>query len=149
MIRRYPRLCVFAYECFVFLGRVTNPSAKPLILEDQFVSLILASLLRPVRLGRPYQEHKAPSGIARKVIDSRNTPSTTNLEEEEIVDAPGNNGNASMPVQVKRPNPWRKMMMMMMMMMNYLIYLNNAKLMHVAVWFLNPYRTNVENRVSS
>jgi hypothetical protein len=48
--------------------------------------------------------------------DSRSTPSTTNLEEEEIVDAPGNDGNASMPGQVKRPNPW--MMMMMMMMMN-------------------------------
>jgi len=26
------------------------------------------------------------------------------------VDAPGNDGNASMPEQVKRPNPWRKMM---------------------------------------
>ena len=38
--------------------------------------------------------------------DSRNTSSTTNLEEEEIVDAPGNDGNASMPEQVKRPNPW-------------------------------------------
>jgi len=46
---------------------------------------------------------------------SRNTPSTTNLEEEEIVDAPGNDGNASMPEQVKRPNPWRKVMMMMIM----------------------------------
>jgi hypothetical protein len=34
--------------------------------------------------------------------------------EEEIVDAPGNGGNASMPEQVKRPNPWRKMMMMTM-----------------------------------
>jgi len=45
--------------------------------------------------------------------DSRNTPSTTNLEEEETVDAPGTDGNASMPEQVKRPNPWRKMMMMM------------------------------------
>ena len=33
------------------------------------------------------------------------TPSTTNLEEEETVDAPGNDGNASMPEQVKRPNP--------------------------------------------
>jgi hypothetical protein len=41
-------------------------------------------------------------------------PSTTNLEEEEIVDAPGNDGNGLMPEQVKRPNPWRKMMMMMM-----------------------------------
>ena len=37
---------------------------------------------------------------------------TTNLEEEEIVDAPGNDGNASIPETVKRPNPWRKMMMM-------------------------------------
>jgi len=44
--------------------------------------------------------------------DSRNTPSTTNLEEEEIVDAPGNDGNSSMPEQVKRPNAWRTMMMM-------------------------------------
>jgi len=26
--------------------------------------------------------------------DSRNAPSTTNLEEEEIMDAPGNDGNA-------------------------------------------------------
>ena len=44
--------------------------------------------------------------------DSRNTPSTTNLEEEEIVNAPGNDGNASMPERFKRRNPWRKMMMM-------------------------------------
>jgi hypothetical protein len=34
--------------------------------------------------------------------------SNTNLEEEEIVDAPGNDGNASMPEQVKRRNPWRR-----------------------------------------
>jgi len=40
--------------------------------------------------------------------DSRNTPSTANHEEEEIVDAPGNDDNASMPEKVKRPNPWRK-----------------------------------------
>jgi len=40
--------------------------------------------------------------------DSRNTPSTTNPEDEEIVDAPGNDGNASMPEQVKRHNPWRR-----------------------------------------
>jgi hypothetical protein len=44
--------------------------------------------------------------------DFRNTPSTTNLEEEEIVDAPGNDSNASMPEQVKRPNSWMMMMMM-------------------------------------
>jgi len=47
--------------------------------------------------------------------DSRNTPSTTNPEDEEIVDAPGKDGNASMPEQVKRHNPWRKMMMTMIM----------------------------------
>jgi len=49
------------------------------------------------------------------IPDSRNTPSTTNFEEEEIVDAPGNHGNASIPEQVKLPNPWRKMMMMIKM----------------------------------
>jgi hypothetical protein len=46
--------------------------------------------------------------------DLRNTPSATNLEEEEIVDAPGNDGKASMPEQFTRPNLWRKMMMMIM-----------------------------------
>ena len=46
--------------------------------------------------------------------DFRNMPSTTNLEEEEIVEAPGNDGNTSMPEQVKRRNPWRKKMMMIM-----------------------------------
>jgi hypothetical protein len=45
--------------------------------------------------------------------DSRNTPSNTNLEEEDTVDATRNDGNAAMPQQVKRPNPWRKMRMMM------------------------------------
>jgi hypothetical protein len=46
--------------------------------------------------------------------DFRNTPSTTNLEGEEIVDAVGKDGNASMPEQVKRPNPWRRRKKMMM-----------------------------------
>jgi hypothetical protein len=47
----------------------------------------------------------------RTTTDFRNTPSTTDLEEEEIVAAPGNDGNVLMPEQVKRPNPRRKMMM--------------------------------------
>jgi hypothetical protein len=51
--------------------------------------------------------------------DFRNTPSTTNLEGEEIVDAPGKDGNASMPEQVNRPNPCRKMMIMMMIIFHY------------------------------
>jgi hypothetical protein len=46
--------------------------------------------------------------------DFRNTPSTTNLVEEEIVGALGNDGNASMPEQVSRPNPSKKKKMMMM-----------------------------------
>jgi len=63
--------------------------------------------------------------------DCRNKPSTTNTEDEEIVDAPGNDGNASMLEQVKRPNSRRKMKkkkkkkkkkkMMMMMMKNWLV----------------------------
>jgi len=69
LIRRYPRLCVFAYEYFVFLGRITNPSSKPPILGGP-----VSSLLRPVRLGRPYQEQKVPANIARKVIEARKPP---------------------------------------------------------------------------
>jgi len=44
--------------------------------------------------------------------DIQNIHSTTNLEEEEIVDALGNDSNTSMLKQVNQPNPWRKMMMM-------------------------------------
>jgi hypothetical protein len=41
-------------------------------------------------------------------------PSTTNLEEEEIVDAPENDGNALIPEEVKQPNLWRKIMVVLM-----------------------------------
>jgi len=51
----------------------------------------------------------------RTTPDLRNTPSTTNFEEGEIVDALGNDGNESMLEQVKRPNPWKNLMMMVMM----------------------------------
>jgi len=63
--------------------------------------------------------------------DCRNTPSAANLEEEEIVDAPGNDGNASMTEQVKRPNPWRKMMMMMMMMQKEINQINLCASYHL------------------
>ena len=53
--------------------------------------------------------------------DSLNTPSTTHLEEEEMVDALGNDGTASMLEQVKRTNPWRKMMMMMVVVVIYTV----------------------------
>jgi len=39
------------------------------------------------------------------------------------LDALGNDVNASMPEQVKRPNPWRKMMMMMM----YTLYVSSER----------------------
>jgi hypothetical protein len=44
MTNIYPRLCVFAYEYIVFLGRVTSESAKPPLLEDQIFSLSPATL---------------------------------------------------------------------------------------------------------
>jgi len=53
----------------------------------------------------------------------RNTHSTTNSEGDEIVDVPGNDDNASIPEQVKRPNPCRKKMMMtIIMMMKIMIF---------------------------
>ena len=61
--------------------------------------------------------------------DSRNTPSNIHPGDEEIADAPGKDGNASMPEQVKRPNPWRKIMMMMMMMTIYII-------IFIFIWFM-------------
>ena len=61
----------------------------------------------------------------RTTPESRNTLSTTNLEEEETVDAPGNDGNASMPEQVKRPNPWRKMMMIIIIVINIITFMQD------------------------
>jgi hypothetical protein len=55
--------------------------------------------------------------LGRVTSPSAKTP--IKKEEEEIVDAPENDGNASMPEQVKRPNPWRKMAMMMTMKLFY------------------------------
>jgi len=43
----------------------------------------------------------------------------TKLKFTQIVDALRNDGNASMPGQVKRPNPWGEMMMIMVMMMKF------------------------------
>jgi hypothetical protein len=72
----FTRLRVFDYEYFIFLGRVTSPYTKPPFLEDQFVFLSLASHLWPVQLGRSYQEHKVPAGIACEVIEARKPPTT-------------------------------------------------------------------------
>jgi hypothetical protein len=57
--------------------------------------------------------HTEGSAIPKDQTTSncRNTPSTTSFEGQNIVDAPGTDGNASMPEHYKRPNPWRKMTM--------------------------------------
>jgi hypothetical protein len=71
---------------------------------------------------------------------------STNLEEEEIVDAPRNDVNASIPEQVKRPNPWRKMMMMMMMMYVYMyvfMYVCTHVCMYVCMYVRMYYTPNV------
>jgi hypothetical protein len=75
-----PRLRVSAYEYFILLGRVTSLSAKPPFLEDQFVSLSMVSLLRSVRLGRPYQVQKVPAGIDHKVIEVCKPPHHDKVE---------------------------------------------------------------------
>jgi len=56
------RLCL---RVFYFLWEGYQPIRKTLILgrPDKFVSLSLASLLRPVRPGRPYQKHKVTAGV--------------------------------------------------------------------------------------
>ena len=64
--------------------------------------------------------------------DFQNRPSTTNLEEEEIVDALGNDGNASMPEQVNRPNPWRKMMMTLHVSDGLSVHHEESKTVHTA-----------------
>ena len=86
------RLCL---RVFYFPWKGYQPVCKTPFLEDQLVSLSLVSLLRPARLGRPYQEHIVPASMAHKVTEA----------------PPRQGGDMPMPEQVKRPNPWRKMMM--------------------------------------
>jgi len=50
------------------------------------------------------------------------------------MDALGNDGNASMPEQVKRPNPWRKMMMMMVMMIFRIDVIMRGKTLKLSVF---------------
>ena len=68
--------------------------------------------------------------------DSRNTPSTTDLEEEEIVDALGNDGNVSMPELFQRPNQWRKMMMMMIQIVPQTQYLSTQHIIVQTNFFM-------------
>jgi hypothetical protein len=84
------------------------------LLAECFIIIFVLSL--EYKMWHPYTT-KTGSTILKKwtTPEFRSTPSTTNLEEEEIVDVPRNDGNASMQELVKRRNPWRKMMMMMML----------------------------------
>ena len=68
--------------------------------QNQFVSLSLTSLFLEYKTWEP-NTNKTGSTILKEwtTPDFRNTPSTTNLEEEEIVDAPENDGNESMSDQ--------------------------------------------------
>ena len=95
-----------------FLRSVTGYIRLGKIISEVIRKELEISGIQDVRL-----KHKQTGSTTLKewtTPDCRNTPSTANTEDEEIVDAPGNDGNASMPEQIKRPIPWRKMMMMMM-----------------------------------
>ena len=53
-----------------------------------------------------------------------------------IADALGSDGNASMPEQINRPNPRRKLMMMMMMMMIYPLFFFFFRWRYSPLWAL-------------
>jgi hypothetical protein len=97
----------------------SSPSFQSHFLKIRFNIILRSarkSYKRPVSIEIPHQNFQhgwssfAWVWISRLVFQRSNT----NHEGEEIVDALGKDGSASMPEQVKRPNPWRKMMMMMM-----------------------------------
>ena len=86
---------------FYFPWEVKSPSAKPPFLEDQFVFLSLASLLRPVRLGRPYQERTVPASIFRKVIEARKHPPSHHDRVEKF----GGESNFNREIILRQFNP--------------------------------------------
>ena len=110
---------------------------------DKIISEVIRKELEISGIQDVRSKHKTGSTILKEwtTPDSGNTPSATNLEEE-IVDALGNDGNASMPEQVKRPNPWRKMMMMMIVSLYVTLYLilNKTKLCICPFRFIYVFR---------
>jgi hypothetical protein len=93
------------------LGQEYNRPAEAGVLKKP-----RGSDLRPFRLGSPYQEQDVTAKCKQNWINHHERMDNTRLpkhalEEKKIVDAPGNDGNASMPEQVKRPNTWRKTIM--------------------------------------
>ena len=57
------------------------------------------------------------TGLLRRALKYKN------LKEVEMVDALENDGNASVPEQVKRPNPWEKEVMMNFLLLLLLLLL--------------------------
>jgi len=96
-----------------FLRSVTGYTRLDKIRSEVIRKELEISRIQDVRL--KYKQTGSTISKQWTTPDSRNTPSTTNPGEEGIADTPRNDGNASMPEQVRRPNPWRKMMMMMTM----------------------------------
>jgi hypothetical protein len=74
------------------------------------------------------------------ILDSRNTPSNINLEEEGIMDDLRNDGSASVPEQVSRPNPWKKKKKKTKMMMMMIWNLDNTdNMLHYSLLNALPY----------
>ena len=71
---------------------------------DKIRSEIISKELRISGIEDVRSKHKQ-NWINRLERLDNTTHSNTNLEEEEIVDALGSDGNASMPERVIRPNP--------------------------------------------
>jgi len=74
------------------LGGLPTQPQNPPFLEDQFVSLCLASLLLPVRLGRAYQEHKVPADIALSSLRPASPPPPTTRGRQSGGQPPRQNG---------------------------------------------------------
>jgi hypothetical protein len=50
------------------------------------------------------------------------------------VDAPGKDGNASMPEQVKRPNPWRKIIIIIIIIIATIVNKQTIELLFLFSW---------------
>jgi len=77
-----------------FLRSVTGYTRLVKIRSEVIRKELEISGIQDVRL--KYKQNRINHLERMTTPDSQNTPSTTNLEEEETVDAPGNDGNASM-----------------------------------------------------
>jgi hypothetical protein len=88
-----------------------------------FIIIIIISGIQAVRSKR---KQNLVKHLQR--IDTTTRTQLQTSREKKTWTPPGKDGKASMPEQVKRPNPWRKIMMMMMMMMISLSYVSPVPL---------------------